>query len=655
MPWSMRLEPPGEADCRHVITGRLAVWAVISLWLPTILLIRLALPSSKSIQWSRGSGYSMPMGQVASAIEHLRGETRYIGVVEIYIRRNLVQLMFTGRIDMAIVSILGTHMQKLQIISLTFFSTLLLCSTFFALLPAAVYGGGNETEFTWPFFLLFREFWFWAGGILVTITLIGMLPGALGRAWAALTAALAITCLAHGIFLIVPLPVLDGVGDVSAVSSFWVVVDAIALVGVFLIILVVSWRAPAKVRPAVIILTVMALFHTGSTILSEAKSHPENQDTSSVYSFSKEKNALVILLDSMQSDIFEELSGDVDLDGFTYFPDTAGVSPTTFLAMPTIHSGRFYDGTKSIKEVYSEWVVEGSFMVQLSQAGYSSDLVNHILKRCPQGTGYCNTSGTLLRGPDAQRRLEAGQLVDLALIRVVPAVLREYIYNNGRWLISRAIKKSDDSHFAVEGNQALRWIAARMSPSSDRPTVKFLHLFSTHLPIVINGRCEFAGETLGFSRKGYSTQVGCALGAVEDLFARMKELGVYDNTAIVLMADHGANGVASARIIGSEEEVSAKLVGLANPTLAFKPIGATGTIQTSMRPMSLADVAGLICGETGDCSVPSREGRLFNRYSWKAEYWKADTLPDLSRFNIDGPVWDSASWSPIDLNVAATE
>lgn len=538
-------------------------------------------------------------------------------------------------------------MPKSSNVILALISSLLLCSTLFFLLPASVYSGGNESEFTWPISRLLAEMWPWAAGVVAVSTLVGMAPGGMGRAWAVLLAALAAISVLHGVFLFVPLPVLDGLSDIKTSSTLISTLDLVFMAAIFLAALVVSWRTPSWVSLQLGFVALVSLLYAAFIVSTDSKQVPDSAEDASLYSFSRDKNALIVLLDGMQSDVFEDVYSKAKLDGFTYFPDTAGVSPTTFLAMPTIHSGQFYDGKRSIKDIYADWVVENSFMADLARAGYSSQVINPILSRCPEGTSYCETDGTLLSGPITQRRVEAARLFDVSLLRVVPVVFRDVVYNDGRWLVSNAVKKADESHFAVEGSQVLRRMAENISTYSDKPTVKFLHLFSTHLPVVINQRCEFVGETVGFSRAAFSDQVGCALAAVSDLFYSMKRAGVYDNTAIVLMADHGTSGLDNARFESSDARISATLVGIANPTLAFKPIRATGQMITSPNSMSLADIAGFVCEQVKDCSAPERGERIFNRYTWDAAYWRAEALPDLTRFEVIGPVWRESSWRKV--------
>lgn len=544
---------------------------------------------------------------------------------------------------------MGVAVTKAYAVSLSTAAALTLAVTVFGYLPATIYSG-SAADFSWPLGQMLTAYLLPAVGTVVAITLVAaILPRRLAAGWAALVAVLAVVVWAHAAIPVVSMSLLDGQNWTTGVTAQEATIDLIfilATVAVTLFVLL-KWT-PAAFRLilglAAVLLVQTAVFVIGDD--KEAVAATPVDDA--LFQFSPQKNVLVVLLDGMQSDVFEEVAQGRALDGFTFYPDTAGVSTTTYLAMPTIHSGNVYDGQKPLREAYEEWVVEGSFLTQLAGSGYRSSMINAVMGKCPSGIAECYSAGAVVGGPEQQRLSEAAHLLDISLLRIVPAIFRGEVYNDGKWLVAQYVQAPGAEHFAVEGNAVLRLFADTLSDDSNQPTAKFLHLFNTHLPVVLNDDCAYVGETIAFNRDTFKVQVSCAIDRLEALFASMKSAGVYENTAIVVLADHGTTGLGSAKSEGVGE-ISTNLIGVANPTLAFKTIGATGGFSVSPDPMSLSDVAGLICNSVKDCSAPERTSeRLFNRYSWSAEYWNNDTLPDLVQFAISGPVWEPTAWSRAD-------
>jgi hypothetical protein len=173
---------------------------------------------------------------------------------------------------------------------------------------------------------------------------------------------------------------------------------------------------------------------------------------------------------------------------------------------------------------------------------------------------------------------------------------------------------------------------------------------------VLNERCEYAAETIVFSREAYKAQVRCGLTAFGTLLDALQKAGVYDQTAIALLADHGTTGIISPRAAPTTI-AAANLVSIANPTFAFKPLGAGGAMKRVDQPISLADMTSIICADVGDCPTPRKvpdTHRNFNFYRWSQAFWTSEAPPVITAYKITGqPMWDGALWqremSPVAL------
>jgi hypothetical protein len=104
-------------------------------------------------------------------------------------------------------------------------------------------------------------------------------------------------------------------------------------------------------------------------------------------------NVLIVILDSLQSDVFEDVLESQprlrqELDGFRYFRLATSSSPTTYLSLPTIHSGKVYDVHESVLQFYRGAVYEGSVLNRLAEAGYRVSYAVG-LGPCPKAVAGC--------------------------------------------------------------------------------------------------------------------------------------------------------------------------------------------------------------------------------------------------------------------------
>jgi hypothetical protein len=164
----------------------------------------------------------------------------------------------------------------------------------------------------------------------------------------------------------------------------------------------IAWCLPVLARR--FFLALFVVLATQAAWIAASDSHPWRAEgaVGRLAALSSEKNVIVVLLDGFQSDFFAEIvEREPQLaqafEGFTYFANAVGPAPTTYLALPAIHSGKPYREGERLRDTYRRSVVEGSFMAQLARSGYDAMLVNPLLNYCPDGV-LCDHEGVLVYG-----------------------------------------------------------------------------------------------------------------------------------------------------------------------------------------------------------------------------------------------------------------
>jgi hypothetical protein len=85
----------------------------------------------------------------------------------------------------------------------------------------------------------------------------------------------------------------------------------------------------------------------------------------------------------------------------------------------------------------------------------------------------------------------------------------------------------------------LGWFTEHATISSPVPVYKYIHVMNTHRPMVVDAACQFAGRALPDEREHLLNQSRCTLNTLLPLFQRLRQLGVYDPSLIIVNADHG--------------------------------------------------------------------------------------------------------------------
>jgi hypothetical protein len=528
--------------------------------------------------------------------------------------------------------------------------------TVFAGIPAIVYGA-NEAAFSWPLLNLLPLYLPFAAGIFLILVLpVTILPSHWGRYWAAGVVVIAVYLWAHGSFQTHDFGSIDGLNFSPNVPLLHSIVEIVAITGAAALIFAYAIKMP-KIASIIIIAPTVSLLVQGLPTIFSA---PAAQLTGAsrvgeIANLSLKSNVLVLLFDAMQSDVFEHLvQGTPELaqalDGFTLYTDTLGAASTTYLTMPTVHSGRTYDG-ETLLEFFRETVEKQSVLTMAAEGGYRGIVVNEIQRTCPEKL-QCITSLAAMSGDHDSVVSEAAVLMDSVLFRIAPLALKDVTYNHGNWVIQPHTIDKRFPNRIIEGNEFLRQVGSAFSTTAETPQLRFIHLFNTHPPFILREDCSYDGRELPFNQVNIERQVSCALDALADMLAGMKEAGVYDQTHIIIMSDTGI-GLDSTRTVFPTS--LAIRMGQASPTFAVKPAGASGTFRVDPKQVHIGDFGATLCDLTDACLVesgrpvrfaPQIRTRVFNQYSWRHEYWFAETIPDLVQYRIIGPLGDSSSWFP---------
>jgi hypothetical protein len=474
---------------------------------------------------------------------------------------------------------------------------------------------GNSGEFAASYYDFLLTILPYAAMIITGFALLGaLLDGAAYRRYLGIVAALGLLVWLQGNLLVWDYGVLDG-REIDWSNRAW---RGVLDIGIWCVVLCVAYMGYERFG-RVLILAAAATFGiqcvAAATVLvndAAALQAPSEIDLDSfagaaISRFSPERNVVHIIMDGFQSDIFSAIVNDPansdlkeQLDGFTLFRDNLGAFPYTQMSIPAFLSGRLYRNELPVDD-FIGGVLRGDTILNAAfDAGYEVDIaapipLKHVYSLGKHSHAYgISASGNVTR--EYYIRADLAQLLDLSLFRVVPHFVKTLVYRDHVWLFQPMMK--------TRGNNAVEYfadllflsnLAETMTSDRDAPVYKMFHLMLSHTPTVGNQNCEFDGvrET---NRKNVTMQARCGLMFVVDVLRAMRDLGIYEQSLIVLMGDHGA-WVPVDKLMNEQDNrtgVIPMAVAMATPVLAIKPPGVSGDLQVSHAPTSVIDIPATI-------------------------------------------------------------
>ena len=251
------------------------------------------------------------------------------------------------------------------------------------------------------------------------------------------------------------------------------------------------------------------------------------------------KNTVFLLMDSYVGQRFGViLDSDPKLkevfDGFTWYPNTISASTYTFPDMPAVWSGEKYfpwwiDKSRKLEAVY--WEAWNLFENRVKDAGY-----RFSSSRVDAGYGCKVTKAErMFQEMDyksVRSRVNSSGHVNLASLKgnafmwAMPLAVRPHIYDSGHWHV-----KNDPFDPPFNFMEEL----IDNSEVIDSPKGVFINIHSeaTHAPFLT--RVNGVNKTLGIDNCfKWSTE------RVAEWLEWMKKNGVYENSRIILLSDHGS-------------------------------------------------------------------------------------------------------------------
>ena len=392
-----------------------------------------------------------------------------------------------------------------------------------------------------------------------------------------------------------------------------------------------------------------------------------------IYQLSRDHNVIHIVLDAFLSEMFadvieqERSTFDRDFSGFTFFANHLGSFPTTRASMPAMLTGIAYRNEMPLDPFIRTNIRDRSIFSILAEQGYQINAVTFHGQELPPAS-FPNGQTTIRYGiptPYGSYRdyvqFATVQLLDLSLFRHAPHGFKSRVYNDQAWLLESWYSERRRARNARPSNHAafLEEFAGRMTIGQDEPVYTFIHVALPHPPYVVDADCSFIGSQPA-SRLSYAGQGRCALAVVQKLFDRLRTLGVYDRTVIVLTSDHGWNRLRPNHPLEGVKTPAGNLDAVAvraMPLLAVKPAGGSGPLRTSYAPTAVTDIPATVLDLIGIPSdqLPGRSAfqidpnvsrrRTYAHHSWSNAAWGRQYLDLLHVFSIDGRIPDPNAWT----------
>ena len=257
-----------------------------------------------------------------------------------------------------------------------------------------------------------------------------------------------------------------------------------------------------------------------------------------LFEFSDDKNLTVILLDEIGESEFEQIITDKPeykslLNDFTLFRNTLGSYPFTQFSIPLILTGQWYQNECSFYEFKDTAFKNSTLFNYLRENSISIGVYDEDLPTDYLAVGdFINTvksESHLFREPFEFIKTQ----LKLVGLKYMPYDLKRFCIISPDYIYANSIKVLNDVTPYEWSNLSFY---NRIDDSIDivpDSIFKFVHLSGAHTPYIYDEEMNVVDSS------GHDTCVKASIKMVEKYLNKLKSDGVYDNSAIVIMSDHG--------------------------------------------------------------------------------------------------------------------
>jgi hypothetical protein len=414
----------------------------------------------------------------------------------------------------------------------------------------------------------------------------------------------------------------------------------------FLVFIGYFRKSSIKFVRAVCIYIVLVQLFSGMYLAVTADIDSEKTKTAMTTKNSLEvagnKNVLIFVLDRFDSEWMQELfEEDTDffepLSDFTFYNNATSLFTCTYAAVPYLLYGTEWSDEYKCGNDYLDAVgVNNNLLMSIKDLGYDLGIYTDVTYVGSNRDGYISNYGEEL---DIKYKPLAAYCTmwKTSMYKTLPFCLKNiFAYYSDD--INDIVDNTDVWDTENDYPFYERLVKTGLSVSDEYDSAfRFYHMHGAHTPYILSSDLKYEKNGNEISR---DDQIKGCLKIVYEYIEQLKELGIYDNSAIIITADHGKGN----------QNTGKEITVTSSPVIAVKIPNSHGDImEVSSAPVTQAELISTIAQEAG---VDNRQyGKTLEQVTQddNSERYYIETyanqFQEWTKYIISGNVHDINNWS----------
>ncbi len=542
-----------------------------------------------------------------------------------------------------------------------FFLSLTFCFMLFIYAPLELYVNNIE-EFWYDAFVLFpfiiKDFFFFLAVSVVLFGVAYLLAKIVYEIALYSYFVCMIACYIQGNYMVKGLPPLDGTDihwewyrpEMIKSTIMWAVVAVICLIG----FLVLKYDKVKKAVSYVSIFMGLMLAVT-ITVLSVngdifTKKQYEKFNKLDQFEMSTDTNFVIVMLDAIDEECFWQVWEQhpeyaEEMRDFTFYNNAMSGYAYTNHSLPLIISGEWYENKEPFSDYQIRVFKDSPFFNRLKEQGYTLSYYEDeykfevgVMDGAFNNLAY--TQSSLWDAPLFNKRI-----IKMVGMKYAPYLLKPKCWFNVDMLNNQEMTPKDEALFSWKNKDFYDDVKEDDITYVDGKRFKLIHLMGAHVPFY------YDKDVNEIDNANYYTCIESSMTVTMAYLDKLREAGVYDNSVIIVLSDHGYNIEGDAVDTPQRNENE---TGRQHPVLFVKGLNESHDFQVSGAPISYEDLVDayykLMDGAASDDCFAYKEGdqreRRYLLYKYlgedhMVEYVQTGYAGDESTLVPTGRVFDA--------------
>lgn len=431
----------------------------------------------------------------------------------------------------------------------------------------------------------------------------------------------------HGNYLVGSLPKLDGSPIIWSNYTMQNIISILLILFVSIVSIIIykkynkyldkTFTYTSLVIFAMIFVSFITIFITNTDMYSEKGTYVATNDN--INTLSQDKNLLILLTDCINSQDFDRIITNYNkknvFKDFTYYPDTLSTYGFTRDSIPFILSGIWYEAQMPYNDYYKYALDNSKLFSLLKDNNYDINIYDEELQVLNNDNNFKN-----VKSINSKINLISlvKQEMKYIMFKYLPFPLKKY--SSIESLNYNKCKDILDKSNVFSWSNKINYDILDDIKIKKNNYFQFIHIEGGHFPYDLNE------NMVNIENGTYDDKILSSITVVEKYLNRIKESGMYDNSAIIIMADHGYNDY--------------EYVGRQNPILLIKGFNEKHDLEYSNKKVSYVDLndsiySDLINGKKSSELLSDVEDNRVRRYLYYKDYDK------MKEQLLDGHAWET--------------